>query len=235
MKQNRRTYIGLGIVFVASSICAVLLPIEDLFKGIAAMPAVGSLFFSLLQIFRDQAAYEKQLELQRSRQFFDLAVTSHMANTAFDRHVEFCEKYMREVHETFRTLMQDGPTKQATEHANKLYGLRLDYAAWVTDQMGEQLDCFKSALLGLGARTRYIETTGGRPRDATHYSRAIKESYDMWEGLLAELLKKESAPKTSITVEKTKTKIREILGIDELTRIRQWVISQATKSIEGDA
>jgi hypothetical protein len=37
-----------------------------------------------------------------------------MANVAFDKHSEFCEKYMKEVHETLKTLFIIGEA-----HENK--------------------------------------------------------------------------------------------------------------------
>jgi hypothetical protein len=53
----------------------------ELFRGIAAMPAVGALVGALYQLARDHAAHERQVELQRKKQFFDLAVTFYATGT----------------------------------------------------------------------------------------------------------------------------------------------------------
>lgn len=235
MKQNIKTYLCLAVLFIASFIAVVFLPISDFFKGVTSIPLVGTLIGALYQIFRDQAAHEKKLELQHRKQFFDLAVTSHMANTAFDKHVEFCESYMKKVHQTFQNLISEGPSRHALEHANELYALRVDYETWITDEIANQLDQFESALRHVGARAGYAEDTQYSPTESASSSKAYIEARDLWEKLLRELLKKEVESIGDPTVEKTKAKIREILGIEELTMIRKWVISQAVKSIEADA
>lgn len=119
MKQTIRTYIGLSIVFALSVVITLLLPVEEVFKGITALPAVGTMIGAVYQIFRDQASFERNKKLQHQQQIFNLATTSHMANMVFDKHVEFCEKYMMEVHETVRTLFREGPTKEASTHVAK--------------------------------------------------------------------------------------------------------------------
>jgi hypothetical protein len=234
MKQNKKTYLCLAVVFIASFIATIFLPIPDFFKGVTSIPIVGTLIGALYQIFRDQAAHEKKLELQRRKQFFDLAVTSHMANTAFDKHVEFCEDYMKKVHQTFQTLIKAGPSKDALDHANDLYALRIEYAAWVTDEIANQLDPFESALWHVGTRAGYAEDTQFNPNESARSSKAYTEARELWEKLLRELLKKDVESIDGPSVEKTKAKIRGILGIEELTMIRKWVISQAVKSIEAD-
>jgi hypothetical protein len=69
--------------------------------------------------------------LQVKKHFFDLAVTSPMATIAFNKHVEFCENYIKEVHETLATLIREGPTNLALENSRHLYQVRHDYSAWV--------------------------------------------------------------------------------------------------------
>ena len=56
----------------------------------------------------------------------------------------------------------------------------------------------------------------------------------MWEKLLREILKKDVDSVGDPSVIITKSKIRDILGIEELTIIRKWVISEALKSIKSD-
>jgi hypothetical protein len=235
MEQNKKIYLYLAIVFIASFMAAFLLPISEFFKGISSIPLAGTLIGALYQIFRDQAEHEKQLELQRKKQFFDLAVTSHMANTAFNKHVDFCESYMKKVHLAFLNLISDGPSRHALKDANELYKLRVAFEPWVTDEISIQLDRFESALRHLGAKAGYAESTRSDPNETASSQKTYIEAHGLWENLLAELLKKEVDSITNPTVEKTKAKIREILGIEELTLIRKWVISQAVKSIETDA
>lgn len=88
-------------------------------KGIIASPVAGSLFAALYQIFRDQAAFEKQKYFELRKRVFDIGATSHMANTLFDKHVIFCEKYIEELYKTLLTLFKkDQQKKLSTMRTN---------------------------------------------------------------------------------------------------------------------
>ncbi len=156
-----KLYISLAIVFLLSFLGAWLLPMNDIFKGIFATPALIAMIGTLFQLARDHAAHENKIDLQRKQQIFNLGATSHMANVTFDKHVEFCEKYMAEVDDTVVTLYREGTTKEALEHAGKLYKLRRDYSAWLTEEIGNQLAPFENALRKIGAGQGFIESTSG--------------------------------------------------------------------------
>lgn len=188
MNQSIKTYLCLAIVFIASFIAAVFLPISGFFKGIASIPLAGTLIGAIYQIFRDQAEYEKNLELQRRKQFFDLAVTSHMANTAFDKHVDFCESYMKKVQQSLKNLISEGPSSTALTDANELYKLRVDHEPWVTDEIANQLEQFESALRHLGARAGYAADTEFSTTESASSHEAYIEARRLWENLLAEIL-----------------------------------------------
>lgn len=228
MKHTAKTYLGLAIVFLGSVVVTLLLPIDEVFKGVAAIPGIGSLIIALYQLFRDQASYEKQIALQQQQQFFNLGVTSHMANIAFDKHVEFCEKYMAEVHLTMFTLFQRGPTEKVSEHAAKLYLLRQEYAAWITAEISTNLDPFQNALSKLGSQARLVDAM----KNENTTQKILLEMYDTFDNIMD--LKKKDRDKINpdIAVENIKTRIRSILGIEELTLIREKVIKEAIRSIE---
>jgi hypothetical protein len=196
--------------------------------GIAAIPGVGSLIAALYQLLRDQANYEKQMALQRQQQFFNLAVTSHMANVAFDKHVEFCEKYIAEVHLTMSTLFQRGPTEEVIGHAQNLFLLRQQYAAWITADISKKLDPFQNALSKLGSQARLVEAM----RNAANGDKIIEEMYATFDSIMDLDKKDRDKINPDIAVENIKTRLRDILGIEELTRIREKVIKEAIKSID---
>lgn len=233
--MQRKTYIISGIVFILSISITLLLPIGELFKGIAAMPAVSVLIGVLYQTARDQIAHEKQIELQKKRQFFDLGATSHMANTAFDKHVEFCENYMIEVHKTLLALIQKGPTSDAVTNANKLYSLRQEYSAWVTEEIAIELDKFESAVRSVGTRTGLAQSLSTSPSEAEKGLEARREAEDLFKKILDEYYGNYQTIDNDIAVEKVKAKIRGILGIEELTKIRKWIVSQAIEMINNGA
>lgn len=128
------------MVFVVSAIITLVAPISEFFKGVTILPAVAVLSGAVWQLFRDRLSHERNLEIQQREEFvksdfqrwqdlFSLGATSHMANTVFNKHVEFCEKYLEEVHETVVTLTREGPTEKALNHSNELYSLRIKYSA----------------------------------------------------------------------------------------------------------
>jgi len=233
--MQRKTYIVSGIVFILSISITLLLPIGELFKGLAAMPAISVLIGVLYQTARDHIAHEKQIELQKKRQLFDLGATSHMANTAFDKHVEFCEKYMIEVHKTLLALIQKGPTSDAVAEANKLYSLRQEYSAWVTEEIAIELDKFETAVRSVGARSGLAQSLSNSPSEAKNGLKARQEAKDLFAKILGEYYGNGQTIDNDIGVEKVKAKIRGVLGIEELTRIRKWIVSQAIEMINISA
>ena len=68
--NTKKTYIGLGVVFVASIAAAVFLPVTETIRVLAAIPAIASLFGALLQIFRDRIAHERALWIIEAQNSF---------------------------------------------------------------------------------------------------------------------------------------------------------------------
>jgi hypothetical protein len=220
MKQSKIHYLVLATIFILSFIIVLSLP-SDFWKGIAATPAIGALIAGLFQYFRDQAAFERQLELQRKQHIFNLGAASHMANIAFDKHVEFCEKYMAEVHETIDTLFIKGPTRTATEHFNSLSKIHREYSAWIPKKVASQLKPFENAINEIGTTSGYAEDTGDPG--------AIRQKYDLLKKVLGldDIQAGDSENKNIIAQENVKEKVRSILGINELTEIRLLIIKKS--------
>jgi len=129
MKTSWKIYLFLVVVFSFSVFITLL--VSDVYKGLASIPATGSLIYALYQIFRDQSAFEKKKYLQQQQQIFNIGSTSHMANVVFDKHVEFVERYMEEVDRTVSSLLHDGPTREAIKLSDKLFHIKRRYAAWI--------------------------------------------------------------------------------------------------------
>lgn len=220
-----KLYISLSVVFVLSFVGAYILPLDDLLRGVFATPALLAMFGALFQILRDRSTYERQLQLQRRQEVFNLGATSHMANVAFDKHVEFCDKYMKEVHTTVFTLFQEGPTEQALDHANAFHRLREEYAAWLTDDINENLFPFEQALRVLGANQMFVTTTSGHGQYAEQRSESITKVFEDFKRILT--IDKDQEPDPTIATEVVKKKVRDILGIEELVQLRNLLLSEA--------
>ena len=79
-----------------------------------------------------------------------------MANVAFDKHVQFSEEYVQEVHKALVTLFKEGPTAEVLQHTKALYMLQQKYAVWLTAKLEKDLELFESALRRLGANAHYV-------------------------------------------------------------------------------
>lgn len=224
-----KIYVGLALVLVCSFGAAVYFPAEDILRGVYASPGILALFGVLYQIIRDQSAHERNLELQKKQQIFNLGATSHMANVAFDKHVEFCEIYMKEVHNTVVTLYREGPTEKAMNHASEFHALRQEYAAWLTDEINEQLFPFEQALRSLGANEHFITKTINVEQYQESRSKRIDKVYDEFKKLLT--LDEKDKPDPEIAVEAVKKKVRGILDIEDLVQLRKSLISEAIKAV----
>jgi len=228
-----KLYISLVVVFLLSVIGAWLLPLNDIFKGIFATPALMAMIGALFQLTRDNAAHESKLDLQRKQQIFNLGATSHMANVTFDKHVEFCEKYMSELDSTIVTLFREGTTTEALTHANSLYMLRRKYSAWLTEEMGEQLEPFENALRQIGAWQGFIEKTMDHPQ----YQEERAKKINFVHQTFCRVMNFNDIDQSNETLEylsegDVKKRIRQILGIDDLVRLRKGLINEACSYIE---
>jgi len=227
-----KLYLSLTIVFLLSFLGAWLLPINDIFKGIFATPALLAMIGALFQLTRDHAAHESKLDLQRKQQIFNLGATSHMANVTFDKHVEFCEKYMSEVDCTISTLYREGSTEKALEHANNLYQLRRKYSAWITEEIGNQLAPFEDALRGIGAWEGYIQKTSGDQRREAKRNERINYVHQTFCKVLGIehdeplCIDSEKIDKY-ISEEIVKKRIRQILDIEDIVNLRKGLIKEA--------
>jgi len=233
MNQRTKTYLGLGAVFCLSFFAAKTLPIDEIFKGVAATPAVAALLGVIYQIFRNQASFEKSKYLLRRQQVFSFAGTSHMAKIAFDRHVEFCEKYMEEVHLTVSTFFRDGPTNKAMDHAATFDEIRRRYSAWIPKETALQLEPFENAVRKIGALHHLVEELVRQ--DTKGRNSAITEMYETFKQVMQLKGVEPTADSEEVAIEEVKQRVRSVLGIDELTQMRKLLMREALAFLKDDA
>jgi hypothetical protein len=230
---NKTFWFGIAVVVGVSLGLTFFAPINDIYKGIASLPGVAGLVAALFQLVRDHAAHQRNLEIQQEQQLFNLGATSHMANSVFDKHVEFCEKYLAEVHKTVVTLTREGPTKEALEHAGNLYSLRIEYTAWITPEMDEKLMPFEKAVRNIGAKSGLVDAlSGAEGRDGTR-TKALEEMFDVFSNLMG--IGDVNVKDEDATVVEVKNRVREILQVSELVMIREYLISRASSATANKA
>ena len=228
MKHDIKTYVILAAIFLLSIAVASYIDASELIKALVGAPGVFSLLAALYQLARDQATYEKQLDIQQRQFQFTLGAASHMANLAFDKHMEFCEKYMAEIHEVMSTLFIEGETPGALVHAGNLYKLRQDYAVWLTDEINENLSRFEDALRKLGTNAQFIQKNS----DHGQYTKIRLIKINENDLLFSEILGSDGLNE-KYAIEAIKKKVKAILGVEELTKLRTHLVIQASNVLKS--
>lgn len=224
--MNRTIWLLIITIVIVTLGIAFLAPVDETFKGIATVSTVAALFTALFQLLQDKKASEEREKLQNEQHLFNLGATSHMANIVFDKHVEFCEKYLEEVHELANTLFREGPHQSVSTHAGKLYRLRLVYTAWVTPEMVGKLDSFESAVRKIAANAGFVNSTNiGSDVDEIARSAAITEMHKIFREIMG--YEASSVADSDISVDTIVNDIRDILKISDLVHIRDILISKA--------
>lgn len=227
-------YLSLTVIFLASLTAAIFLPVGELGRSLATLPAVGAALGALFQLFRDQLAHDRALLLQEAQNSFSVGATSHMANVAFDKYTLFCEEYIQEIYKALLTLFREGPTPEVIRHANALYMLQQKYAVWLTTKLERDLEVFESALRRIGANAQYINSSPGaedrEQRITTMYKTfadvmgAERMGSNEWDG---KKLTEELA--VSIVIRR----LRAILGTEEFTEMRAAIVSKAISGLRN--
>ena len=232
--MSRNVYLGLTIVFAASVATSWLIPVSELVKGMIALPGVGALFGALFQIARDSSEFERKLHLQSDQQIFTLGASSHMSAIAFDKHVQFCEAYMSEVHDTVSILFREGPTVTAMECARKLHDLKREYAAWIPKPVALQLEPFEDALHKLGVKQQLGNALERDQREDR--LTALREANAIFCNILGLDKMRGTDPdqKPEIAIENIKEAIRQILGVDQIVEVRNFIVSRSVKYVRDN-
>ncbi len=225
MKLNWISYAILLGVIILSVLAVLLMPVSDLFKGIYSVPGAGALALVLVQILKDESAYEKEKELQRKQQFFNLSVTSHMASVAFDKHVAFCEAYIACARQILDELYNHGAKRKAQieELLNALVNTRKRYEPWLTQGINSKIVKFESKLKEM---VRYTEWAKDPSSDEDRQKLFGKKAMELYSIFINDEDDLEIAPDRIVA------HLQNILGIEELTSLRLTVISEAMKAIK---
>jgi len=231
MERYDTIYARLVVIALVFLAMALLLPAnQGFFKGVVALPGVFAAFGIMVQLFRDQLARERPHEIPDAKEpRFDLGIASHMASIAYDKYVSFCEEYVNEVHACLETLIKKGATKEALKLAANLAQTRMRHSAWITGEIEEKLFSFELAFRKVGAGEALIESL---PVGSEQWNNEIEETFRLFNELIgARDPSGSNGEKEAAATYKMVDYIRAILGIDELTELRQKIIQKAKESI----
>ena len=231
MTRRQKTYgaiVGIGLISVISYFLARN---HDTLQFLLAFPFVGSLLGLLIQILRDQAAHERSLLVQEAENRFVLGIGSHMGNTAFDKHVEFSEAYVREVQAALVTLIREGPSEGALKHGWALSNIRDKYVIWLTSELEEALIPFEAALREIGANAHFVEAVRASEKDGEEHSKALEAMFNRFAEVMGFKEWHGQALTDELAVAALVRKLRNILGTEELTSLRSSILSKATSEL----
>jgi hypothetical protein len=222
MKLSWKTYLLLFAVIILSIAFTMTLPAEHIMKYVYSSPGIIALLGILYRLFLDETQYQKKASLQHDQQTFDLGTTTHMANVAFDKHVLFCEEYMKEMQNAVLTLFREGPSSTGMSLASNLLQIRINHAAWLTNEIDTNLEPFEQALREIGADAEFYKND---PAGANETG-SVKKSFNTFKKVLG---LKESKDDTDldprIATSTIINHLRGILRIEELTNLRQFLIT----------
>jgi hypothetical protein len=173
-----------------------------------------------LEAFKHGLRVAHEFEMQEAKNRFVVGATSHMANVVFDKHVAFCEEYVTEAHRAMEVLFRKGPTKEILTHEYVLLSLRTRWALWLPPELEEKLDVFQLNLreIGANAPTR---------SEGELTSEDLRKSYNAfaaamgWPDYQGEKVNEDAAVQRAIT------ELSKILGVFELTGLREQLIRRA--------
>jgi hypothetical protein len=226
MMRSWRVYVGAALVFVLSFAAAWALPTTEMLRGLLGIPGVAALFAVLYQIVRDQAAHERTLDLQERQQLFNLGVASHMANVAFDKHVQFSEQYITRMQQGLSNLFETGPPGESLKFCSDLIDIRLAFRAWITEDLEAKVMPFEEALRQMGSRR--IALDGLQP--GPERSRVVNEIYELFSDVIG--LKHEGPVDEKLAPRRIIGHLQNLLGVQQLSRLRQAVIRSAIDALE---
>ena len=224
--RSKMHYILFIIVFMLSISLAYLMQVNETWRAVFALPAVGALFSVLYKIWREDASHLRDIELQNRQQDFMLATASHMANVVYDKHAIFCEEYMTGVQSGFQELLRDGVSKEAGDIGRKLVNVRQKHSTWLTSEIEAKLIPFEQALISIEAKNGLIDYLPiGEKRN-----QVIEEVYNFFRLIMGHKTAKNDE-EVAISLQKIIENIREILGVSMYTELRVTAAKLATKRI----
>lgn len=215
----KRTILVIGVLALvagASFAAAYWLPVGEAAATFFGVPGVLALIGVLVQLWRDSTAHERSLELVARQQDFTLGTATHMADIAYDKHVDFCEAYIAKTSTGLQQLYEKGPSDVALPIAYDLASIRVSYRAWLTEEIEDSLIPFEQALREIGANKEYLKDLP----IGTERSRVVNAMYEAFKLAtgMSEAVSVEEREKTSAHVIEA---LRDVLGIRELTALRR--------------
>jgi len=251
-KQRAVTYCGLAIICFLGLYIASRPDVVEFVRIAAGTPAIGSLLGALFLLLRDdiaferellrdeiaherttlrdEIAYERGLKTKDSENAFSIGALSHMAEVAFNKHVEFCDEYIKKTIDVIDKLLQSGPDQEAMRLASGLLAVRQRWVVWLTPEIEHALEPFERAVRKVGTDSWLLKNSASF--DDRH--KVVERVYAIYSEVLG--IKEFNGGEVSSekTVQTIVDELRRVLGIKELTELRSRFVRRAHLSLSAD-
>lgn len=212
----------IACAFVAISVFGIISPQT---QNALALPASAAFAIAFWELFK-QALQAREAAAQAQEQnAFNLSLTTHMADVAFDRHVSFCEAYAAALVDGLHMLYEKGASEHALGIAANLRGIRLRHILWEPQETGEMLAKFEQALRSMGADEYYLKHVPvGEERN-----KLVHKIHEDFRKIMP-LKDLPESPSSDVAITFVLEGLRHLLGIRQLTGLRQHHVGRASQS-----
>lgn len=97
--------------------------------------------------------------IERRKSVFSIGISSHMADVFFDKHIEFCEAYLKAASAALYALTEEGEDDPLLD-TRVFSGIRREWALWLTPEIEIKLDRYERDLPRLGGEAQVYEAQG---------------------------------------------------------------------------
>lgn len=200
---------------------------------ILSFPVAGSLLGLVIKFLLDDIAHQRAKYLQEQQNSFELGATSHMAQIAFDKHVDFCEQYVAEAHRGLQNLFEKGPNEEALTYSRKLGRIRQDFALWLTDQIEKDLAPFEKSFAKIGSGATVLQRAQRmQARPESLPPNLINEMYRELAGVMGFPQWQGEEITDDVAVSNLVHILRRILGTESLSNIRAHLLKKALSEFD---
>ncbi|WP_157469287.1 hypothetical protein [Dyella thiooxydans] len=234
MKKNWRTVVGY-ILFVAIAAGCGLLAYcigPTLLGAIVAAPGAVSLAAIPWQLFRDQRAHERAIELSDRNSAIALGVGSPMAKAAFENYAVFAKAYADELSNVIGEIVREGPRGGHLGLSQRLSAVRREHSLWVTSETDKELLKLEDCIWKMAVAAGYTENAADRGQTWNAQYELAHRNWCELVGLKFEPLFEESQPADADQVvvnlqHLVMKELRRVLGTEDYSRIRSLAIARA--------
>jgi hypothetical protein len=202
--------------------------------AIVAAPGAVSLAAIPWQLFRDQRAHERAIELADRNSAIALGVGSPMAKAAFENYTAFAQEYSSTMADVIGEIVREGPRGGHLGLSQKLSGVRRKHSLWVTSETDKELLKLEDTIWKMAVAAGYTEAARDR-------GKTWEEQYDIAHRNWCQLVGIKHEPildgapvdvdQAVVNLQHEVTKqLRKVLGTEDYSKIRSLAIARALGS-----